>query len=168
MPPLQIFPQVTLYLCRHRVYHPICACIQPARTTPAPDPHQSTLRRTCYFYRTGLPPQCLVEVQVRDWLSIDTGVVQQPIMPEFVACAAAASSGEIRGLAARGRLPHWQPARCAKPAPQRNCQQQAKRISRQHIRKIMHAHCNARQCHCRRVQQHQSGKPWRPQHIAQP
>ena len=28
---LHIFPQVTLYVCRHRIYHPICACIQPTR-----------------------------------------------------------------------------------------------------------------------------------------
>ena len=32
---LQIFPQVTLYICRHRVYYPSCAGIQPARAPPA-------------------------------------------------------------------------------------------------------------------------------------
>ena len=32
---LQIFPQVTLYVCRHRVYHPICACIEPTRAPPS-------------------------------------------------------------------------------------------------------------------------------------
>ena len=37
----------------------------------------------CHLNSAGLPPQCLVEVQVRDWLSIDTGVAQQPIMPGF-------------------------------------------------------------------------------------
>ncbi len=47
-------------------------------------------------------------------------------------------------------------------------QQQAKRMSNQHIRNIMHAHCKARQGHDRRIQQHQYGKPWRPQHITQP
>ena len=31
---LQIFPQVTLSVCRHRVCHPIRACIQPTRTPP--------------------------------------------------------------------------------------------------------------------------------------
>ena len=52
---LQIFPQVKLYLYRHRVYHSSCAGIQPARPTPAPDPHQSTLRRMCNLYNAGLP-----------------------------------------------------------------------------------------------------------------
>ena len=52
---LHIFPQVKLYLYRHRVYHSSCAGIQPARPTPAPDPHQSTLRRMCNLYNAGLP-----------------------------------------------------------------------------------------------------------------
>ena len=106
----------------HIAYNPDLAAHTTRRTTPAPDPHQSALRRICHLHSAGLPARCLIKLQFRDWLSIDTGVVQQPIMPEFVACAAAASSGEIRGLAARGRLPHWQPARCAKPASERNCQ----------------------------------------------
>ena len=42
--------------------------IRQTRTTPAPDPHQSTLRRMCHFYNAGLPPQCLVKLQLRDRL----------------------------------------------------------------------------------------------------
>ena len=53
------------------------------RTKPAPGPHQSTLRRMCHLYSAGLPPQCLVELQFRDRLCIDTRIVQQPIMPGF-------------------------------------------------------------------------------------
>ncbi len=53
------------------------------RTTPVPDPHQCTLRRMCHLYSAGLPPQCLVELQFRDWLCIDTRIVQQPLMPGF-------------------------------------------------------------------------------------
>ena len=37
----------------------------------------------CHLYSAELPPQCLVELQFWDRLCIDTGVVQQPIMPEF-------------------------------------------------------------------------------------
>ena len=37
----------------------------------------------CQLYGAGLPPQCLVELQFRDRLCIDTGVVQHPIMPGF-------------------------------------------------------------------------------------
>ena len=53
------------------------------RTTPVPDPHQSTLRRMCYLYSAGLTPQCLVELQFQDRLCIDTCFVPQPIMPSF-------------------------------------------------------------------------------------
>ncbi len=53
------------------------------RTKPAPDPHQSTLRRMCHLYIAGLQPQCLVELQFRFRLCIDTRIVQQPIMPGF-------------------------------------------------------------------------------------
>ena len=53
------------------------------RTTPAPDPHQSTLRRMCHLYSAGLPAQCLVKLQFRDRLCIDTHIVQQLIMPGF-------------------------------------------------------------------------------------
>ena len=53
------------------------------RTKPAPDPHQSTLRRMCHLYIAGLQPQCLVELQFQDRLCIDTRTVQQPIMPGF-------------------------------------------------------------------------------------
>ena len=31
---LQIFPQVTLYVLWHRVYHPIRACLEPTRALP--------------------------------------------------------------------------------------------------------------------------------------
>ena len=41
---LQIFPQVTLYVCRHRVYHPICACIEPTRAPPRQPRLQILLR----------------------------------------------------------------------------------------------------------------------------
>ncbi len=37
----------------------------------------------CLLYSAGLPPQCLVELQFRDRLCIDTLIVQQPIMPGF-------------------------------------------------------------------------------------
>ena len=53
------------------------------RTTPVPDTHQSTPRGMCHFYSAGLPPHCLVELQFRDQLSIDTCIVQQPIMPSL-------------------------------------------------------------------------------------
>ena len=33
------------------------------RTTPAPDPHQSALRRMCHLFSAGLPPQCLIKQQ---------------------------------------------------------------------------------------------------------
>jgi len=36
-----------------------------------------------HLYSAGLPPQCLVEVQFRDRLCIDTRVVPQPIMRGF-------------------------------------------------------------------------------------
>ena len=47
------------------------------RTTPAPDPHQSTLRRMCHFYSAGLPTQSLVELQFRDWLCAQAGRLDQ-------------------------------------------------------------------------------------------
>ena len=53
------------------------------RTTPAPDPHQSALRRFCHLYSAGLPPQCLVKLQFWYRLCTDTHIVQQPIMPSF-------------------------------------------------------------------------------------
>ncbi len=53
------------------------------RTTPAPDPHQTTLRRMCHLFSAGLPPQCLVKLQFRDRLCIDTHIVQQSLMPGF-------------------------------------------------------------------------------------
>ena len=37
----------------------------------------------CHFYNAGLPPQCLVKLQLWDQLCIDTCIVQQPIMPGF-------------------------------------------------------------------------------------
>ena len=52
-------------------------------TTPVPDPHQSTLRRMCRLYSAGLPPQCLVKLQFRYRLCIDTRIVPQPIMLGF-------------------------------------------------------------------------------------
>ena len=47
------------------------------RTTPAPDPHQSTLRRMCHLYSAGLPPNCLVELQFRDRLCAQVRMVDQ-------------------------------------------------------------------------------------------
>jgi len=67
----------------HNAYNPDLADHTIHRTTPAPDPHQSTLHRMCHFYSAGLPPQCLVVLQFRDRLCIDTCIVQQPIMPSF-------------------------------------------------------------------------------------
>ncbi len=65
----------------HIAYNPDLAAHTTHRTTPAPDPHQSTLRRMCHLYSAGLSPQCLVKLQFRGRLCIDTGIVQQPIMP---------------------------------------------------------------------------------------
>ena len=67
----------------HNAYNPDLAAHTARRTTPVPDPHQSTLRRMCHLCSAGLPPQCLVEIQFRDRLSIDTRIVQQTIMPGF-------------------------------------------------------------------------------------
>ena len=53
------------------------------RTKPAPDPHQSALRRMRQFCSTGLQPHCLFELQFRDRLCIDTRIVHHPIMPGF-------------------------------------------------------------------------------------
>ena len=50
----------------------------PIASAPLP-----TLRCMCHLYSAGLPPQCLVELQFRDRLCIDTRIVQQPIMPGF-------------------------------------------------------------------------------------
>ncbi len=50
----------------HTGYNPELADHTTRRTTPAPGLHQSTLRRMCHFYNAGLPPQSLVELQVRD------------------------------------------------------------------------------------------------------
>jgi hypothetical protein len=47
-------------------YNPELADHTTRRTTPAPDLHQSTLRRMCHFYNAGLPPQSLVELQFWD------------------------------------------------------------------------------------------------------
>ena len=67
----------------HTAYNPELPAHTTRRTTPAHDPHQSTLRRMCHLYSAGLPPQCLVEFQLRDRLCIDTRIMQQPIMPGF-------------------------------------------------------------------------------------
>ena len=67
----------------HNACNPDLADHTTHRTTPAPDPHQSAVRRMCHIYRAGLPPQCLVVLQFRNRLCIDTRNVQQPIMPGF-------------------------------------------------------------------------------------
>ena len=65
----------------HNAYNTDLAAHTTHRTAPAPDPHQSTLRRMCLFYSAGLPPQGLVELQYRDRICIVTRIVRQPIMP---------------------------------------------------------------------------------------
>jgi len=45
--------------------------------------HTNPRSAACAFYSAGFPPKCLVELQFRDRLSINTGVVPQPIMPGF-------------------------------------------------------------------------------------
>ena len=76
----------------HTACNPDLAVYTTHRTNLVPDPHQSTLRRMCHLCSAGLPPQCLVELRFRDQLCIDTHIVQQLIMNEFVACAAAGSA----------------------------------------------------------------------------
>ncbi len=53
----------------HTACNPELAAHTTHRTTPAPDPHQSTLRPLCHLYNAELPPQCLVKLQFRDRLS---------------------------------------------------------------------------------------------------
>ena len=67
----------------HTDCNPELAADTTRRTTPVPDPHQSTLRRMYHLYSAGLPPQCLVEFQIRERLCIDTRIVQQSLMPAF-------------------------------------------------------------------------------------
>ena len=67
----------------HTACNPESAAHTSHRTKPAPDPHQSTLRRMYRFCSAGLQPQCLVELQFQDRHCIDTRIVQQPIMPGF-------------------------------------------------------------------------------------
>ena len=67
----------------HNACNPELALHNTHRTTPAAGPHQSALRRMCHLYSAVLPPQCLVVLQFRDRLCIDTFIVQQPIMPSF-------------------------------------------------------------------------------------
>ena len=67
----------------HTACKPALAAHTTRRTTPAPGPHQSPLRRMCHRYSAGLPPQCLVQLQFRDRLCIDNRNVPQPIMPGF-------------------------------------------------------------------------------------
>ena len=67
----------------HTAYNPDLAHHTTHRTTPAPGPHQSMLRRMCHLYSAGLPPQCLVVLQFRDRLCIDSRIVQQSLMQGF-------------------------------------------------------------------------------------
>ena len=67
----------------HNACNPDLADHTTHRTTPAPDPHQSAVRRMCHFCSAGLPPHCLVKLQFRYWLCIHTRIVQQPLMPGF-------------------------------------------------------------------------------------
>ena len=45
--------------------------------------HTNPRSATCAVYSAGLPLQFLIELQFRELLSIDTRMVQQPIMPGF-------------------------------------------------------------------------------------
>ena len=76
------------------------------RTTPAPDPHQSTLRRMYHLYSAGLSPQCLVKLQFRDRLCIDTCIVPQPIMPGHRVIEASIKWREIDALLKESNLPN--------------------------------------------------------------
>jgi len=52
----------------HDVYKTALLVHTIHRTTPAPGPHQSTLRPLCHLYSAKLPPQGLVKLQFRDRL----------------------------------------------------------------------------------------------------
>ena len=53
-------------------------------TAPRPRLHPARPHSPAYdIYSAGLPPQCLVKLQFRYRLCIDTRIVQQPIMPSF-------------------------------------------------------------------------------------
>ena len=67
----------------HCAYNSDLASRTTRRTTPVPNPHQSALRRMRQFCSAGLQPQCLVELQFRFRLSIDTRTMQQSLMPGF-------------------------------------------------------------------------------------
>ena len=67
----------------HTAYYMELAVHTIHRTTPAPNPLQSTIRHISHFYSVRLPPQCPVELQFWDRLCIDTRIVQQLIMPGF-------------------------------------------------------------------------------------
>ncbi len=68
----------------HNACNPDLAHHTTHRTKPAPDPHQPTLRRMCHLYSAGLPPQCLVKLQFRYRLCIDTRIVQQSLTPSTI------------------------------------------------------------------------------------
>ena len=67
----------------HSAFNPDLAHHTTHRTTPAPASSPPALRRMCNFHSAGLPPQCLVKLQFRDRLCIDTRIVQQLIIPGF-------------------------------------------------------------------------------------
>jgi len=58
---LQIFPQVTLYVLWHRVYHPIRACLEPTRALPQQPRLQILLhhliRHTPHLFASADTPQ---------------------------------------------------------------------------------------------------------------
>ena len=56
----------------HNFCRPVLAVHTIHRTTPAPDPHQSTLRRMCNFCTAVSQPQYLVKLQLRDQLRCRT------------------------------------------------------------------------------------------------
>ena len=67
----------------HTAYNTALADRTTHRTTPVPNPHQSKLRRLCHLYSAGLPPQYLVELQFRDWLSAQVRRMLQRTMGCF-------------------------------------------------------------------------------------
>jgi len=61
----------------HNAYNTDLAAHTTHRTTPASDPHQSTLRRMCHLYSAELPHQCL------SWLGHFIGGLQAEALVEL-------------------------------------------------------------------------------------
>ena len=67
----------------HTAYNPELAHQTTHRTTAAPASSPPPLRRICHLYSADLPPQCLVKLQFRYRLCIDTRIMHQPIITGF-------------------------------------------------------------------------------------